>query len=136
MRQPIMAGLVYFGCVFAAGFALGVARMTLVVPRLSETLAVALELPIILAIAWIVCRWLIRRFEVPSLVSSRMVMGGVAFGLLMAGEVSISLLLADRGFLEHVQLYREAPHLLGLAGQIAFAVFPILQIRTAARQPV
>ena len=132
LRQSLLAGLAYFGCVFAAGFALGVVRSVFAVPHLGETLAVALELPVILAVAWTACRWLVRRFEVPARLSPRAVMGATAFILLMAGELSISLLLAGRGLVEHLQLYREASHMLGLAGQIAFALFPVLQVWTAS----
>ena len=132
MRQPTNAGLAYFGCVFGVGFALGVVRTVLVAPLLGDTVAVALELPIILALAWFICRWLTRRFEVPARLSPRALMGVIAFALLMAGEVTISLLLAGRSLTEHVQLYQEASHILGLAGQIAFALFPVLQIWTAS----
>ena len=128
MRDPIFAGIAYFGCVFAAGFALGVIRTVVIAPLTSETLAVAMELPVLLAIAWIACRWLTSQFRVPFGLVSRAVMGAVAFVLLMAGELSISVLLAGRSIAEHLQLYDEAPHALGLAGQIAFALFPILQI--------
>lgn len=135
MRQSIMAGLAYFGCVFAVGFVLGVLRIVVVVPAMGATAAVALELPIILTLAWLICRWLTHRFEVAARLSPRAMMGALAFILLMAGEVAISLLLADRSLLEHLQLYRESSHLLGLTGQIAFALFPILQVLTATRQP-
>jgi hypothetical protein len=132
MRQPIIAGMAYFGCVFAVGFVLGVVRTVFVVRLLGETVAVALELPIILAVAWIVSRWLTRQLEVPARLLPRAVMGAVGFALLMLGELSISLLLAGRSLIEHLQLYREASHLLGLAGQIAFALFPTLQIWIAS----
>jgi hypothetical protein len=131
MRKSVLAGLTYFGCVFAVGFALGVVRTVLIVPLLGETVAVAMELPIILAVAWIVSRWLTRRLEVPARLLPRAEMGVTAFILLMAGELSISSLLAGRGLIEHLQLYREASHMLGLAGQIVFPLFPILQIWTA-----
>ena len=130
MRQSIIAGLAYFGCVFAVGFALGVVRTVLVAPLLGETFAVVLELPIILAVAWIACRWLTRRLEVPARLLPRSVMSTTAFILLMTGEAFISLLLAGRSLAEHLQLYREASHMLGLAGQIAFALFPALQAWT------
>jgi hypothetical protein len=77
MRKSILAGVAYSGSVFAAGFALGVLRTVLVVAPVGETVAVALELPIILAIAWITCRWLINRLEVPSRLVSRAVMGAL-----------------------------------------------------------
>jgi hypothetical protein len=123
MGRSIIAGLAYFGCVFAVGFVLGVVRTVVVVPLLGDTVAVAMELPVILAIAWIVCRWLTHRLEVPHRLFSRIVMGVFAFVLLMVGELSISMLLADRSPAEHILLYREVSHLLGLAGQIAFALF-------------
>jgi hypothetical protein len=69
---------------------------------------------------------------VPSRFVPRAVMGAVAFALLMAGELSISLLLADRTPTEHLQLYLEASHMLGLAGQILFALFPMLQVWTVS----
>jgi hypothetical protein len=75
MGRPIIAGLVYFGCVFAAGFVLGVLRTLFVVPRLGETFAVAMELPIILVVAWIACRGLTNHFVVPSRFVPRAVMG-------------------------------------------------------------
>ena len=132
MTRSIPAGLAYFGCVFAVGFALGLGRTVFIVPLLGEAFAAAVELPIILAVAWIVSRWLTRRFEVPARLLPREVMGATAFILLMAGELSISLLLAGRSLIEHLQLYREASHMLGLAGQIAFALFPALQIWIAS----
>jgi hypothetical protein len=131
MRQSINAGFAYFLLAFGAGFGLGVMRAVLVAPVLGETFAVALELPIILLFAWFICRWLTRLFLVPARLLPRALMGILAFALLMAGEVAISLLLAGRSLAEHVLLYREAPHILGLAGQIAFALFPVVQIRTA-----
>jgi hypothetical protein len=132
MGQSVIAGLAYFGCVFAAGFVLGVLRALFVVPRLGETFAVAMELPVILVVAWIACRWLTKHFVVRSRFVPRAVMGAVAFILLMIGELSTSLLLSDRGLTEHLRLYREASHMLGLAGQIAFALFPALQIWIAS----
>jgi hypothetical protein len=134
MRQSIIAGLAYFALVFAAGFVLGVMRTGLVAPLLGDTLAVALELPIILAIAWMACRWLTRRLAVPARLVPRAAMGTTAFILLMGGEATISLLLAGRSLDEHLELYRHASHLLGLAGQMAFALFPALQIRTDHRR--
>jgi len=131
MRQSIKAGFAYFLLAFGMGFALGIMRTVFVAPVLGETFAVALELPIILVFAWFICRWLTRQFLVPARLSARALMGIFAFALLMMGEVAISILLAGRSLAEHVLLYLEASHILGLAGQIAFALFPVLQILTA-----
>jgi hypothetical protein len=126
-RQAMAAGLAYFGVVFALGFVLGVLRTLFVLPLAGETAAVAIELPIILGLAWIACRRLVRRFRLPPMLAARLVMGVVAFGLLMIGELSLSVLLGGRGLAEHLALYQQIPHLLGLAGQVTFALFPIIQ---------
>ena len=132
LRAAVAAGIAYFGAVFALGFALGIARTLLLQPLAGETLAVALELPVMLGFAWVVCARLVRRFRVEPAAAARLVMGAGAFALLMAGELAISILLAGRSVGGHFALYRDAPHLLGLAGQLAFALFPLLQARRAS----
>ena len=121
------AGLAYFGVVFAVGFALGILRVFFVTPRLGETVAVVFELPLILALSWLACRWLITRLDVSPRVTARLIMGGLAFAILMAAEFGISKFAFGRALADHLEHYRELPALLGLAGQIAFAVFPIIQ---------
>lgn len=127
MKRAVAAGLAYFGIIFALGFVLGVLRTLFVLPLVGEMAAIIIELPIILGLAWIVCRRLVRQFRLPPVLAARLVMGMVAFALLMIGELSVSVLLGGRSLAEHLALYRQVPHLLGLAGQVAFALFPALQ---------
>ena len=119
------AGIVYFAVVFAAGIALGTARVLVVVPA-GETAAVLIELPIILALSWMVCGWLIARLKPRG---SGLVMGGVAFALLMVAEFA----LARFGFGQSASVYlahfATVPGIAGLLGQIAFAVIPVLRLR-------
>ena len=97
--------------------------------RVSELVfAVGLELPIMLALSWIVCRRLIACFDVAAILTPRLVMGGLAFGILMLAEMGVSTLLLGRSVSEHIEQYRELLTLLGLATQIAFAIFPALQL--------
>ena len=127
--RSLIAGIAYCGVVFAVGFVLGALRVTLVVPRLGETVAVALELPVILAISWMACRWLIVRFAVPADRNARLVMGATAFAVLMAAELGVSMIIFGRTLADHLDQYRTAPSLLGLTGQLAFAAFPLLQAK-------
>jgi hypothetical protein len=131
MRKPIarsfVAGLAYFAAVFAAGFVLGTVRVLLLAPVVGESLAVAVELPIMLSLSWVACKGIAKRFQVPSDLPSRAWMGGSAFGLLMVAEMGVSLFMFGRPFSAHLAHYREVPALLGLAGQIAFAAFPAIQ---------
>jgi hypothetical protein len=122
------AGLAYFLVVFAAGFAIGVLRVLFATPRLGETVAVLFELPFMLALSWLACRWLVTSFGVGPALSSRAAMGGVALVLLLAAEFGIASLAFERALADHLQYYRGLPTLLGLVGLIAFAAFPMFVI--------
>lgn len=123
------AGAAYFASVFALGFLLGVIRVGLLEPRLGETLAVLIELPLILAAAWWICIALVRYFAVPERIRTRLAMGAVAFALLMLAEFSLAWTLSGRSPLMHLAGYRDGAALLGLGGQVTFALFPLLAAR-------
>lgn len=133
MSAALPSGLLYAAVVFAAGFLLGTLRVLVVGPTVGETAAVLIELPIILAVSWIVCRWVVQRLEVPGDVTARLAMGAVALVALLLAEAAISLTLFGRTFAEFLATYRTTSGQTGLAGQIAFALFPWLQARLAAR---
>ena len=125
MTKALQAGCTYFAGAFAVGFLLGVLRTLVLVPSIGETVAVLIELPIILGVSWLICGHILRRAPLSS--GEAVVMGAAAFVLLMIAELSMSILLANRTFTAHLALYSDVAHLLGLAGQIAFALFPVLQ---------
>jgi hypothetical protein len=125
--RAAIAGLAYFAVVFAAGFALGVTRVLFMVPTFGATVAVLIELPAILALSWIACRRLIVRLEVSPTTRARLVMGGLAFALLMVAEFAITAFALGRSLADHLEHYQELHALLGLAAQTAFAVFPVIQ---------
>ena len=127
MMRTLFTGTAYVVAVFAAGFVLGVLRTLVLVPLLGELAAVLVELPLILTIAWLVCTRILRRW--PLSPPSALGMGGIAFLLLMAAEAGLSTLLAGRSLAEHLALYSQLPHQLGLAGQLVFALFPWVQAR-------
>jgi hypothetical protein len=122
------AGFLYFAIVFALGFLLGTIRVVALVPSFGETIAVAIESPIVLAASWLVCRSLLARFAVSAQVSSRIAMGASAFAFLMLSEAILATFGFGRSLAEHLAHYRSTPGLLGLAGQIAFALFPAIQL--------
>jgi hypothetical protein len=130
-KAPLVAGIAYFALVFALGFLLGTVRTLFVrdAPSGGRLMAVLIELPIMLAASWFLCRHAVRRFKVAPVVRARAIMGGVAFALLMLAEFLIGALLFGRTPAGHVALYRDASYAVGLAAQIAFAWMPIIQIR-------
>jgi hypothetical protein len=132
MRSALVAGTLYFAVVFTLGFVLGTARVVLVVPRLGEVGAVALELPIMVAASWFICGWLVARRAVAPETKARLLMGGVAFALLMAAELGVSVFAFGRELAEHIAAYRAPSAQLGLAAQILFAAFPLIRGRSGA----
>jgi hypothetical protein len=134
MRRALIAGAAYFVAVFTAGFALGVLRTTVLTPAIGRLAAVALELPLVLAIAWIACGALLRRLPLGR--ADAIVMGATAFALLMAAEAALDVWLTGRTPAEHLALYARPAYLLGLAGQLLFACFPWLRTaRSRTRSP-
>ncbi|MCA3246061.1 MAG: hypothetical protein ING29_06215 [Azospirillum sp.] len=122
-----LAGTVYFAVVFAIGFVLGTVRVLFLAPALGEGIATLIELPAMLAASWFVCGWCVGRFGVPPAPGARATMGGAAFGMLMAVEAMLSILVFGRTPLGHIARYAEIGPALGLAAQIAFAAFPLLR---------
>lgn len=131
----VRAALRYFLGVFAVGFALGTLRTLALAfwPALSPFTAVALELPLILGFsAWWASRTLLRHPLESD--AHRLVMGGVALVLLLPAEAMLSRLLAGRTLTEHLAQYAEAPHQLGLVGQLVYALWPSLVGRRTIRR--
>jgi hypothetical protein len=62
---------------------------------------VLIEAPLMLGISWFACGWLIGRFSVPPLPGSRLLMGTIAFVLLMIAELSVSVIGFGRSVFEH-----------------------------------
>lgn len=123
MKIAIRLGVLYFLAVFAVGFVLGALRVSVIVPRLGPLTAVLLEIPIMLASAWLICGWLLRRHTLTA--PGRLVMGGLAFGLLMLAELGLSVALAGRTPAEHWELYRQLPEQIGVLAQLLFALMPL-----------
>jgi hypothetical protein len=123
MAKPLAAGVRYFLIVFAIGFVLGTVRTLFLAPRLGDLAAIAIELPFMLAAAWWVCRRLVR--HLPAGLAPRAVMGGSAFVLLMITEFAMSIWLFGRSPATYAAGLVNAAGLLGLAGQVAFALMPL-----------
>lgn len=126
MTAAIKGGVLYFAIVFAAGFLLGALRVLALAPFVGELAATIFELPIILAISWWACGYTIDRAAVPAHAAGRIVMGFLAFALLMAAEVSLVLVVDGR--LPRPESWLATAKLIGLAGQFLYATFPSLML--------
>lgn len=127
MKRAATAGILYFALVFGLGFLLGIIRVIWLEPMAGTILAVVIELPFMLAASWFICLFLIRRFHIERQINERLIMGLVAFGLLMLGELLLSMSLQNMSAIGFLQKFELPENRLGLAGQITFALFPVIQ---------
>lgn len=124
------AGLIYAAAVFAVGSVLGVIRILVLVPAIGATAAVAVEVPVMLAAAWLICGAVLGRIAVRQRVGDRLLMGATALALLWLAETGVAVVLGmtPGAFLRSLAT---AAGVLGLAAQLVFALFPLIR-RTRA----
>ncbi|MFZ1988711.1 MAG: hypothetical protein WAW96_02970 [Alphaproteobacteria bacterium] len=127
LGAALKAALAYFALVFACGFALGAIRTFTLVPHIGELRAVIVELPLMLVASWVASWWLVVRFSLGTAFVPRAVMGGLAFVLLQGAELALWRFIFGRSVAAFLRSFEEVPNLIGLFGQIAFALIPMLQ---------
>ena len=129
----LWAGSAYAVVVYLIGFALGAIRVFVLVPRLGATVSVLLESPLILSASWLISKAAVKRFEVPEQIAVRVMMGAIAFAVLMSGEFAVFVLVFGRPRSAYLPSLATVPGAIGLAAQLAFATFPALQARRSNR---
>jgi hypothetical protein len=130
MSKIFKAGLVYFIFVFGAGFILGPVRLLWVVPRFGTRVAELMEIPLMVAVIVFAARWIIRHFSVSPRPASRLGMGFIALGLLLAAEFTFVLKLRDLSI--HEYLATRDP-VSGTAYYISLGLFAIMPLLVARR---
>jgi hypothetical protein len=130
IRRPVLAGMTYFAVVFGVAFCFGAIRGTLLVPRVGELATVLIELPLILSVSWKSVGWSVWKFDIPPRLIDRVIMGAVAFLLLMVAELTLSVVAFDKTASDFVQaMVSSTSQLIGLMGQVLYGLFPIIEGR-------
>jgi len=119
----IRAAASYWAVVFALGFVLGTVRVLWVIPRVGLVPANLLELPLILAASWFAAGWLVRRFALKA-GGEALAVGALAFAILMAAESALAGVLSGQSPAQWLAGLSEPHAVLGLAGQVVFALMP------------
>ena len=127
--QILKAGVLYFVLVFGAGFGLGPIRIMWVVPRLGTRMAELMEAPIMFGVTIIAARWIVRRLAVPSTLSSRLGMGGIALGMLLVAEFTFVLWLRNISISEYLAARDPVSGTVYYAMLGVFALMPLLVAR-------
>ncbi len=129
------AGLLYFAAVFAAGFVLGTIRVLWIVPHTGSRIAELMETPIMLVVTILAAQWVVRRSALPPAEVTRLGVGLVALGLMLAAEFTLVLWL--RGLTIGDYLASRDP----ISGTVyylmlgVYAVMPLLVARRLDRPP-
>lgn len=89
--QALKPGTIYFLLVFGTGFVLGTIRVLFIVPLVGHRTAELLEMPLMLIATVLAARWTIRRFPEPRNHAARLAIGGIALGLMLAGELVVGI---------------------------------------------
>jgi len=128
LSQAIKAGFLYFFGVFCVGFLFGGVRLMLLVPTVGELLAVAIEVPVMLVFCWILCRQAILLLSVSPRGPDRLAMGATALLCLLFGELGLAIVFFGQTVTQFLTSFLLSAGLIGLAGQLLFASFPLLQL--------
>jgi len=126
----IRLGALYAACLFLVGFALGTLRVFVIAPLLGDLAAVLIELPVILGLSWVVFGALARR-NIPGVSSARWTVCVTAFLVLMGLESTLAIFVTEGGVTVFLANWLTLPGAIGLVGQIAFALIPL--VHPAAR---
>ena len=129
MKAALLAGASYFAALLGTGTAFGVARELYVASHFSPLTALLLELPMILAVAYVACSWIADYLQVSDSWEDNIAMGATTLALLVAGDVALSFLLPARSGMSVAGAWAPA---LGFAAQAVASAFPLLR---RARRP-
>lgn len=124
----------YFLGIFTLGFLLGTIRITVLVPKIGATIAILIELPLILSVSWLFCGYLIRRFAIGRAWHVLLFSGAFAFILLFIAELSFSVFAFGQTPESFFAGFRTFHGLIGLLGQIIFALIPLAHAKFYARK--
>jgi hypothetical protein len=122
MPQIVKAAFAYTLPVFALAFVLGAIRVMLVAPITGPLLAVALEVPVVLTLSWVIAG----RRKLPPTLPQRGAMAVVSFALLMLLELATALAFGQSPA-QFLSAMTTPAGALGLAGQIGFALIPLVR---------
>lgn len=124
MSALVKAAFAYVFPVFAAAFVIGAVRVTLVAPAVGPLAAVALEVPLVLALSWGMAGRVLRRWPLNN--RQRLAMAGLAFTVLMLMELATALAFGQT-VAQFLSAMTTPAGALGLAGQIGFALIPLFR---------
>lgn len=133
MKRAFAAATFYFFALFALGFVLGTIRVLFVAPRIGVLGATLTEVPLILIVAFFMCRWAIGRWQVPPTLSARGSMALWFLVLLAILETLVGVALFGRTLSATWAGLATPAGLIGLTAQVIAVLLPLIVVRNKQR---
>lgn len=127
----LKAGGFYFALAFSAGFVLGIIRTLWIAPQSGARTAELMDAPVMIGVGFLAARWVVKRFAVPSSVSSRLAVGGIGLAIMLMAELSLVLWL--RG-LTMGEYFAARDRVAGAVYDTALGVFALMPLMVSRRR--
>jgi hypothetical protein len=124
--NPVAAGAAFALLLLLAGTIFGVVRVLVLAPQFGEVEALAIELPAMLAIAWVLAGRLVRRLPRPD-PGARATLAASAALLFFAGEIGFGWAFSGQPPATWAAGLARPAALAGFAAQLAALAMPILR---------
>lgn len=124
MNRVAAAVGAYWLLALVCGFAFGTVRQFGLTPWAGPALATLIELPLILTALWVGCRWIVRRFDVPS-GRPRWAMGALWFVCFLVTEFALGAWMRGWSAADTLAHFAAPEGALGLLGFVLAALFPV-----------
>jgi hypothetical protein len=133
VKRTVIAATVYCIALFALGFVLGTIRVLFVAPQIGVLGATLLEVPLMLAAAFFLCRWAAGRWRVSPALAARGVMALWFVALLALFETLVGVALFGLTLAETWTGLATPAGVIGLTAQLIAALLPLVVGRRFVR---
>ena len=124
--RSLKPAILYFALVMGTGFALGMIRVPLLVPRLGERYAELLEMPFMFVAIVLAARHVVRRFDVPASLPIRLQVGFAALALSVLAELLLAMVLQGRSLAQFIASRDPVSGTVYVGMLLVFAAMPSL----------
>lgn len=127
----LKAASIYFLLVFGTGFALGLVRVPLLVPRLGQRYAELLEMPFMFVAIVLAARFVVRRHSLAGAIRDALITGLIALALLLLAEWAVDAWLQQRSIAEYLATRDPVSGAVYAGMLMIFAAMPVLIVKRA-----
>lgn len=125
-RRAVLAALIYFACVFAAGMALGPPRVIWLEPWLGKTIAVLLEAPLLIIAMWFGARFATRAARMDGAWPAYLGVGLLALLVQQIADLAVGFGLRGMTLADQLAYLGSPPGVVYGVSLVVFALMPLI----------